>query len=270
MTSTKNPFPGMNPFFEKNWPPVHTKLINLIDDVLCSELPTDLIARPEERLMVESPERYAYRADVAVTESWREGIPPVWTPQSSSAAVAAEPEVWHVAEVMERWIDIRTADGSLVTVIEILSPVNKLAGFDGYKKKQLEYRASSASLVEIDLLRCGKNALQAPDGIARSKPDALYQIACYRASRRTVIEVYRWALRERIPAFRIPLRETDADLVLDLQPLIDRCYEMGRYYLDLHDENLIPPFAPDDAAWVSENLQNAGLRAPAGSSVVAK
>jgi hypothetical protein len=37
MVATKNPFPGMNPFLERNWGPVHTKLISLIDDEIGRE-----------------------------------------------------------------------------------------------------------------------------------------------------------------------------------------------------------------------------------------
>ena len=264
MISTKNPFPGMNPFLEKNWPPVHTLLISSIWTEIAVKLPPDLIARPEERLTVEQPERFSYRADVAVSESWREGVPPAWAPQPGGAITVTEPEVWRLVEVIERWIEIRTADGRLVTVIEILSPANKLAAFAEYKQKQLDYRLSSANLVEIDLLRGGKKVLQPPAGRALAKPGAPFHIASFRAARHSSFEVWRWTLRERIPAFRIPLRETDADIALDLQPLLDRCYEAGRYYLDRHDASLIPPFSPDDAAWVEARLQAAGLRPPAG------
>jgi Protein of unknown function (DUF4058) len=36
-------------------------------------------------------------------------------------------------------------------------------------------------------------------------------------------------LRQCLPAIRVPLRRTDPDAALDLQVLVDQCYERGRY-----------------------------------------
>lgn len=44
-------------------------------------------------------------------------------------------------------------------------------------------------------------------------------------------------LRERLPVNRVPLRPTDADVMLELQPLIDPCHQRGRSHLKG------PPFA---------------------------
>ena len=73
-------------------------------------------------------------------------------------------------------------------------------------------------------------------------------------------EVYPIPLRERLPAIRVPLRPTDADVVLDLQPLIDQCHERGRYHLLDYRLDPDPPFAPEDAAWVDEILRHHHLR----------
>ena len=43
--TTKNPFPGMNPFFEQPWRDAHTWLITYLHDTLQEQLPADLIAR---------------------------------------------------------------------------------------------------------------------------------------------------------------------------------------------------------------------------------
>jgi hypothetical protein len=37
------------------------------------------------------------------------------------------------------------------------------------------------------------------------------------------VELYRVPLQERLPSIRIPLRESDVDISLELQPLIDLC-----------------------------------------------
>lgn len=70
-------------------------------------------------------------------------------------------------------------------------------------------------------------------------------------------------LRERLPAIRIPLRPTDPDVPLDLQALIDRCYENGRYDDLDYTREPDPPLDPPDAEWAEALLRGKGLR-PAG------
>ncbi len=58
----------------------------------------------------------------------------------------------------------------------------------------------------------------------------------------------------------IPLRATDADIPLDLQSLIDLCYERGRYARIDYRREPEPPFSPEDAAWADGVLRENGLR----------
>jgi hypothetical protein len=67
--------------------------------------------------------------------------------------------------------------------------------------------------------------------------------------------VYPIGLRERLPAIRIPLRPADAEVVLDLQSLIDQCHERGRYHLLNYRLALNPPLGPEDANWVNQILR---------------
>ena len=262
MISTKNPFPGMNPFLEETWGPVHTKLISYFDDDIARLLPRGLFSRPEERLAIDAFDPvHGYRADVSITESWKGGMAPSWQPEDTGGVTVMEPEMLRVDDEVERWIEIRTADGQVVTVIELLSPVNKDAGVRRYQLKQQDYLHSTTSLVEIDLLRRGSFVLPVPEDWKRKQSAGTrYHICSSRAWRPGTRELYSWALRERVPAIRIPLRPTDKDIVLDLQPLIDRCYEVGRYYEGRFAENPGPPFPADEAAWVEERLRAAGLR----------
>jgi hypothetical protein len=127
--------------------------------------------------------------------------------------------------------------------------------------RQHNYLESSASLVENDLLRGGRRTLPIPDELLRKwSPEACYAVCCSRAWRPGTRDLYKWSLRDRIPAFRIPLRPTDKDVVIDLRPLIDRCYEVGRYYVERFDANPDPLFSPEDAAWADRLLRTAGLR----------
>lgn len=74
-------------------------------------------------------------------------------------------------------------------------------------------------------------------------------------------ELYPLALRDRLPAIRIPLRPTDADAVLDLQSLIDAAYDSSRYDRTTdYRKPCEPPLEGDEAAWADELLKSAGRR----------
>ena len=244
---------------------MHTALISFIWQEIAPQLPDDLVTRPEERLVIDEIEQSkSYRGDVAVTEPWKHGVAPSWEPAGGAASggiVLAEPQIVRVDEDVERWIEIRTADGHLVTVIELLSPANKGLEWERYRDKQTDFLHSTANLVEIDLLRSGRFVLPVPAELLRKPAGTCYFIGVRRAARRYEREVYCCPLAERLPAVRIPLRPTDRDIVLDVQPLIDRCYELGRYYKGRFDEIPDPPLSPKEAAWVDERLRAAGLRA---------
>ena len=72
-------------------------------------------------------------------------------------------------------------------------------------------------------------------------------------------EVYPCPLRERLPVIRVPLRVGDPDLPLDIQSLIDRCYESGRYWMLDYGIPPTPPLSAEDAAWAGERLRAIGL-----------
>lgn len=263
---TTNPFPGMNAFLEGSWPDVHTSLIGLIREGMSEELPPDLSARAEEEVIVghESDESLThYRADVAGSEVWPLELPGVWQPESAdAAAVVAEPEIIVLDHPTHRWVEIRDLDGRLITVIEVLSPANKQgAGRAVYLQKQQDYLRGGANLVEIDLLRIGHPAFFDED-LKRLRPanGTRYLVTASRARRPQYREIYYCPLRERLPAVRVPLRPTDLDVPLDLQPLIDRIYRTGRYWQVSRREIPGPPLPVDDATWAEDCLRQVGLR----------
>jgi hypothetical protein len=74
-------------------------------------------------------------------------------------------------------------------------------------------------------------------------------------------EVYRAPLREPLPGIRIPLRPQDPDAALDLQDLINRSYENGRYGRGIdYRRDPEPPLHGDDAAWADQLLRQQGRR----------
>jgi len=263
----KSPFPGMDPWLEAHWGDVHTRLIVYSGDQLRPQLPGDLKVRVEEGITVQDPEEddrpEVYFPDVRIVEkpSSRAAAPG----QTSSLAVAepvlvprqAEPPTERSLQI----IDSRSGN-RIVTTIEILSLANKIdvAGRRAYRKKQRKLAEAGVNLVEIDLLREGSYVLIAPlDAVPRSCRGT-YRVAVSRASDVENVEMYRAALRERLPRIRIPLRPADSDAILDLQVLIDAAYENGGYDDTDYRLDPIPPLSPEDSEWAAGVLRDASRR----------
>jgi hypothetical protein len=71
-----------------------------------------------------------------------------------------------------------------------------------------------------------------------------------RARLRRLLEFYRCPRRERLPVFGVPLRRGEPDAALDLQALVDQCYERGRYDRKIdYSKPPEPPLPPEDLAW---------------------
>jgi hypothetical protein len=264
----KSPFPGMDPYLEQHWRDVRARLITYAADQLRPNLPADLRPRIEERVFVEFDEgdpREVY-PDVRVVEypKSQEGA----GHRSEGTAVAvAEPILVHVGREPSTQGYIEIVDSSsgnrVVTVIEFVSPTNKLPG-KGRKlflKKRKEVIASSASLVEIDLNRSGKRSLAGPTARLRPRQQATYMACIRRGWKRDVAELYPLRLAEPLPALRIPLRKSDADATLNLQLLIDQCYENAGYDTIDYRQPPIPPLDPDGAAWAEKWLRAKGVLA---------
>jgi hypothetical protein len=257
--TTKNPFPGMNPFFEQRWRDAHTRLITYLHDTVQQRLPEDLVAGVEEEVVaIDASERTTVcRPDVQVRDPWTVKEPAV-------AAVAAEPATppatepirVFLAEETERWLEIREVSGRLITVFELLSPSSKVesAERERYLRKRRGFISGGVNLAEIDLVRQGASLFPQPVRDVLERAGACCGICVFRAVRIAERELYPVRLRDRLPVIRVPLRPTDADLAVDLQPLVDQCHERGRYHLLDYQLDLDPPLPPEEAAWVAEVL----------------
>jgi hypothetical protein len=152
--------------------------------------------------------------------------------------------------------------GRVVTVIEFLCAANKVPG-EGqtlYLQKRREPQDGAVNLVEIDLTRAGRRILTVPPERIPPSHRTTYQICVWRASKPRQIEVYPAPLAARLPTIAVPLRESDDDVPLELQVLIERCYSHGRYDdLDCGSPPS-PPLTGADEAWSDELLRSAGLR----------
>jgi hypothetical protein len=260
----ETPFLGMDPYLEESamWPDVHHQLISSIRSQIQSNLSSGYRAVITPYTSLESIEIAPVRhlvPDVAVLEHEATQS----APGGASAVEAAPLTLPALMEVPVEYarIEIRTVrDQVLVTAIELLSPSNKRSGADGadaYEKKRQQIFASTAHLMEIDLLRAG----QRPQ-LARPLPPASYFIFLSRVERRPQIEIWPLSLRESIKLVPVPLLRPDPPVALDLGAAIHEAYRRGRYDLDI-DYNAPPPppeLSPEDAAWLDGHLRERGLR----------
>lgn len=259
------PFPGMDPYLEAPslWPDVHHELIAIIRDQIQGQLSPSYRAVITPYAVFESIEIAPVRRvvpDVAVVER-----APLSQAGSAVAAIEAAPLTLPAVmsvPVEYAQIKIRTVrDHVLVTAIELLSPANKRLGADGadaYEKKRQEIFASTAHLIEIDLLRAGVRPQ-----VAGALPAAPYFIFLSRVQLRPNIEVWPLSLRTAIKPIPVPLRYPDPPVALDLSTAIREAYRRARYDLEIDYGG--PPPAPDlpsdDSAWLDAYLRERGLRA---------
>ncbi|MEQ9486748.1 DUF4058 family protein [Coleofasciculus sp. F4-SAH-05] len=259
-----NPFPGMNPYLEhpEIWPGIHHWLIVELARSLSPQL------RPKYRVAVE-----VRLYETAGEQSLLVGIPDLTVKGSqattkqpmSNVAVAPSPTQPKTVQVpvpetiKQGYLEVReVATGEVVTVIEILSPINKRSGEgrDKYETKRHKIFGSSTHLVEIDLLRKGK-----PMPVYHSNGQTHYRILVSRGDCRPQADLYAFNLPDTIPSFPLPLKSGDAEPVVDLQVLLNNVYEQASYDLAIdYTQEPVPPLLADERVWVNTVLTEQQLR----------
>lgn len=158
-----SPFPGMDPYLEHPllWPDVHHGLISEMQAVLNRQLRPKYHVRVEERVYISDendPGRKAIIPDLKVrtTES---SIAPSFSESNTSNAAVAEPIVLTTLiedEIHEARLEVIDHEQrAVVTVIEILSPTNKIVGSRGrasYEQKRVEVMQSPSHFVDCEKL----------------------------------------------------------------------------------------------------------------------
>ncbi len=66
--------------------------------------------------------------------------------------------------------------------------------------------------------------------------------------------------QNKLPAINLPLRQTDTDVPLHLQTLLDHCYRNGGYDDIDYSLDPEPPLSREDARWVDQFLRRQGKR----------
>jgi len=253
------PFPGVDPYLEieGSWRDFHNRLIAEIGNELGAKLSDSYVARLDERieLVTPAPESSQWYLPDVLVGRYGEVAPGAGAGLAEAPVGLIEPKL---VEVLDRdpeefritWVEVRSVpDLELVTVIEVLSPINKFRqGRQAYLDKRDQLHASRVNLVEIDLLLGG-----APLPMKqRIEPGAYYAIVA-RGSRLPVAGLYQWTVRDPLPRLPIPLREPDPDLLIDLASLANRVYDLGRYARTLRHKASWPetsPLSDEDRAWV--------------------
>ena len=259
------PFPGMDPYLERPsmWPGVHNALM--------ASIQLDLAPQVRPRYYVSMEERVYFSED----EDGRDplvGIPdavvvgPTGNGGSPSDPYEALPKgvamtTVHVGipvQAREAYLELRdTGTGSVVSVIELLSPSNKRPGKgrDLYERKRARFLETWTHMVEVDLTRAGEPMRFADNGAVSD-----YRILIRRGGRPRAT-LYTFGVRHAIPAFRLPLKRGDTEPVLDIGKILHELYDRAGYDLALdYASEPTPPLSPGDAEWADALLGEKGLR----------
>lgn len=263
-----SPFPGMDPYLEDpaTWGNFHIDMIAEIKAELNRQLRPKYYARAKERVYIsdqDDPGRRVIIPDVRVLTR-EDRMDEGWRPSSGMTALAVtEPIVATTLiedEIREYRVEVIDAGlRQVVTVIEVVSPTNKVPGARGqqsYRRKRTEVMTSQTHWVEIDLLRDGETLVA---GEVLPKGD--YFVHVSRVEKRPSGLIWPIRLPQRLPVISIPLRAPDPDAKLDLQALLDTIYDRSAYDLDVdYRKDPIPPLSPEYAAWADRLLKERGLR----------
>lgn len=254
-----SPFPGMDPYIETPdlWSDFHNDVASEIRASLNQRIQPRYVARLTPYVtyeVVEIDQMRGVRPDVGVWQVQQMEEPSVGVatipPAPAQSLVPLEvPLRLHSVEIRS------TSTQRLVTVIEILSPVNKRPSHDAhaeYLRKRRELLRSSAHLLEIDLLRGGtRPPLEQP------VPTAAYYVVLSRVDRRPIVDVWPIQLRDALPVVPVPLIEPDPDVPLALGAAVASVYERGAYaaQIDYHQPPPPPPLSDAESCWLDELRQ---------------
>ena len=182
----------------------------------------------------------------------------------SSALEFPEPVIattWFEEEVREAYLTILDRDSQrIITVIELLSPANKLPNAPGrksFEQKRREVMYSPTHWVEIDLLRGKRMVPRVPRKVGPHQ----YLVHISRRKMRPRGQLWGIRLDRRLPVIPIPLKARDPDGKLDLQAALDMAYDRANYGLRIdYRKEPKPPLGDELTAWADELLKSKGMR----------
>lgn len=250
----------MDPFIEgQKWPDFHVRFITAISESLVPKVRPKYEVNVEERIYVEHQggEPRVLRPDVSLSEREPETFSTA-PPKAETAVIEPALLTLPIAEPeKEAYLLLRHREtGGIVTILELLSPGNKRFGSDGrleYLSKREVIVKSQTHLVELDLLRNGQRL----PTIEPLPPGDFYAFV-RRSQRRYKVEVYGWALGDRLPSIPVPLAGDDPDVSLNLQAVLDTVYDRAGYDYSLdYRRRIEPALTPGVAACLKPLLDQA-------------
>ncbi len=265
-----SPFPGMDPYLEhpQTWSNVHHRLITAIAIALAPQV------RPKYRVVVEEA---TYQTegrdslligmpDIAVARgradaSMPEGNIALQTPPAQPISVILPiPSV-----IQQGYLEIREiANDAVITVLEVLSPINKRngKGRKDYLVKRETVLTSSTHWVEIDLLRQWEPMpIIASKDIESTDIVSDYRILVSASEQRPRAELYAFNIQDPIPVVSLPLAPQEPMPTLDLNGLMAQIYEQSGYDLVLdYRQDPKPPLSEVNLGWLDQWLRGKGLR----------
>lgn len=251
-------FPGMDPYLEGYlWSDVHHAMAYKIREQLTPLLRPKYVARLEHYAVEDTdPEKdvgivyldvgilFRHKKSQSKELVFEDGNTQILSPVSVSVPALTS------VKVRIPTVEIRdAANNRLVTVIEILSPVNKRApGLKPYREKRRKLRCSKVHLLEVDLLRRGTRPMMHPELEKTS-----YLVGLSRADF-AVTDFWIVELKNGLPVVPVPLLEGDKDVPLNLQKAIEEVYEDAGYdiSIDYHSEPPPPKLSEEEWKWVQE------------------
>lgn len=245
----------MDPYLEDPslWPDVHNRLIAALGDVITPLVAPRYYVGLEQHTYFFTPDDleviFLGRPDLTVVDTRAESGTST-APHSADVSVL-EVGVPLVDEVHESFLEVReTASREVVTILELLSPANKVhrKGRQEYEEKRLRAFQTRTSLVEIDLLRTGD-----PMPVIGDAPARGYRILVSRGARRPRAQLYVFGVRDPIPPFPLPLLAGDEEPLVPLGDVLHSLYDRARFDLRLdYSRPPVPPLEGDDAQWATE------------------
>jgi hypothetical protein len=255
----------MDPYLEGPglWPDVHNRLMNIFAEQLTTLIAPKYIAELNTQIVIDrifdEPLDPRYRLpDVTITQPSAAPATAVIETPVAPAPLRLTMPMPIPTRLVSVYIRLRESE-KVVTVIELLSPVNKRPG-DGrrdYLDKRASYLEGGIHLIEIDLLR-GDPRMP----FEGSLPPCDYLAVVSSAYERPACEVWPITVRQTLPTLQIPLLRPDPSVPLDMTQALRTAYQRARYDLriDYRHDPPPPPLAAGDAAWLASFLQAAGLR----------
>jgi hypothetical protein len=251
------PFPGMDPFLEvpPYWSDFSPGLLISISTRLLPMVLPKYDVRIEEYLVIEHNDLPSHRSkrDLVMSEDRQRkvaaSVQVLSLPQSANSLESAYPDFDPITQ--RRLVLTHRSTGQVVTVLELLSPVNKARGKDGieaYESKREELLTTTCHLIELDLLRGGERL-----PIKGAMPAGDYFAYIGRSDRRPTCQIIGWPWQSVLPPIPLPLLPEDGETQIDLAAAFKDAYDPAYYHQRLpYDSPLRPPLSEPEADWVRQ------------------